>query len=213
MTKPLKEWNFEDVKTFLKNVDKKTWIVLLACAVGVLLIVVFLIIPAWIERPVLRRDIQAMEAQIRQVNSLNQKRQGWEKDLKVNGPFIEKVQKSVFSDESVSVLLGQISRMARESHVDVLASKPLPEKTVFQAPYYLKYQPIGYEFTLQGGYHDLGQLASRIETYEKLLRIQSIEILPTEKSSGRHTAELKLWAISKAAQAAVPVAGAGNAKK
>ena len=96
---------------------------------------------AWIERPVLRRDIQAMEAQIRQVNSLNQKRQGWEKDLKAYGPFIENIQKSVFTDENVGMLLGQISRLARESRVDVLASKPLAEKAVFQAPYHLKYQP------------------------------------------------------------------------
>lgn len=213
MMKPLKEWKPEDVKTFLKNVDKKTWLIVLSCAVGLLVTVVFLVIPAWFERPSLRRDIQAMEAQIRQVATLNQKRQGWDENQKVYGPFIEKVQKRVFTDESIGVLLGQFSRMARESRVDVLASKPFSEKTVFQAPFYLKYQPVGYEFTVQGGYHDLGSLISRIETHEKLLRVQSIEITPSEKDSGRQLASVKIWAISKPSQAAMPAAGAVNAKR
>lgn len=215
--KPLNRWTFADIIAFVKSVDKKTWVIVLSSAVGFLLVVILLVIPAWIERPLLRRDIQSMEAQIRQVNALNEKRDGWEENQKVFGLLIEGTQKRVFTEDSMGMLLGQISKMASESHVDVLASRPLTEKATFPAPYHLKYQPSGYEFTVQGGYHDLGHLASRIESHEKLLRIRSLEIVPEAKTPGRHVAELKLWAILKASpQAAVPAkksAKAKNAKK
>lgn len=203
--KPLKQWTFADVIAFMKSVDKKTWLVVLLCAVCFFLVTFFLVIPAWIERPLLRRDIQSMEAQIRLVNALSQKRQGWEENQKIFGDLIEKTQARVFTAEELGVLLGQVSKRASESRVDVLASKPLIEKTVFAAPYNLKYQPKGYAFTVQGGYHDLAGLASRIEGHEKLLRIRSLEIVPAAETPNRHIAELKLWAILKASpQSVVP---------
>jgi hypothetical protein len=178
-----------------------------------LLAVVLLIIPAWVERPLLRRDIQSMEAQIRQVNALNQKRLGWEEKQKEYGALIEGAQGRVFTAEDMGLLLGLVSKMASESRVDVLASKPLSEKVVFAAPYNVRYQPSGYEFTVQGGYHDLGNLASRIEGHKKLLRIRSIEIVSAEKTPDRHVAEMKLWAILKAPPQAASKAGVKNVKK
>jgi Tfp pilus assembly protein PilO len=189
---------FAEVIAFLKSVDKKVWVAGVLCTIGFFLVVVFLVIPAWIERPMLRRDIQSMETQIRQVNDLNKKRPEWEENQKVFGSLIESTRARVFTDEEMDMLLGSTSKMASESRVEVLASKPLTEKVAFAAPYHLIYQPRGYEFTVQGGYHDLGNLMSRIESHGKLLRIQSLEIVPDKKTPERHIAELKLWAILKA---------------
>ncbi|MBI4711420.1 MAG: type 4a pilus biogenesis protein PilO [Candidatus Omnitrophica bacterium] len=189
---------FADILAFVKTVDKKTWVIVVACAVVFLLVVIFLVIPAWIERPMLRRDIQGMKAQIRQINELNEKQKGWEESRKVFGALIESTQARVFTAGDMDMLLGQVSKMASESRVDVLTSKPLTEKAVFPSPYNIKYQPSGYEFSVQGGYHDLANLASRIEGHEKLLRIHSLEIVPAEKTPERHIAELTLWAIIKA---------------
>lgn len=210
--KPLSKWSFADIIEFAKHVDKKTWMTVASAAIGSLLVLIFLVIPAWVERPWLRRDIQSMESQIRQVNALSQKRPVWEENQEVFGALIEKAKSGVFTAENLGSLLGQVSKMANESRVEVLTSKPLAEKTVFVAPYNTKYQPSGYEFTLQGGYHDLGKLVSRIETYEKLLRIRSIQILPS-KQTDRHVAELKLWAITTASPGAAPGVGDNRAKK
>jgi Tfp pilus assembly protein PilO len=211
--KPLNQWTFVEVIAFIKSVDKKTWVIALSSFVGFVFLVVFLVIPAWIERPLLRRDIESMEAQIRQVNALAQKRPGWEESQRVFGALIERTGKRVFSDEDLGLLLGQVSKMADESRVDVLASKPLNEKMVFAAPFHLKYQPSGYEFSVQGGYHDLGNLASRIETHEKLLRIRSLAILTAEKTPDRQIAELQLWAIMKAPPQVKEAKPKKNAKK
>lgn len=211
--KPLSQWTFAQAIALVKSVDKKTWITVLSSAVGFLLVVVFLIVPAWIERPMLRRDIQSMEAQILQVNALSQQRQGWEENQKLFGSLIEKTQARAFTAEDMGLLLGQVSRMADASGVDVMASRPSNVRTAFAAPYNLKYQPSGYEFTMQGGYHELGELASRIETHKKLLRIRSIEIVPVEKMPERHIAELRLWAIMAAPKTVAPSKGASHAKK
>lgn len=214
--KPLKQLNFADIIAVIRSVDKRTWVVVLSSAVGFFLVIAFLVIPAWIERPMLRREIQRMEAQIRQINAMNEKLPGWEENRKVFGALIEKTQARVFTAEDLGLLLGQVSKMADASGVDVLASKPLIEKATFPAPFRLKYRPSGYEFTVQGGYHDLGDFSSRIESHEKLLRIRSIEILPSEKTPDRHVAEFKLWAILKAppqVKSTTKAVKAKNAKK
>lgn len=204
--KPLNTWSFLEGITFIKSVDKKKWMIVLSSVAAFVLVIILLVIPAWISRPLLRREIQSTEAQVRQVYALSQKQQVWKEDQRIFGSLIEETQKRFFSEESLGVLLGQISKMANESHVDVLTSKPLTEKAAFAAPYNSKYQPSGYELTVQGGYHDLGAFVSRIETHERLLRIQSIEIMPEKKTPDRHIATLKIWAIQKALpQVALPV--------
>ena len=214
--KPINQWTFAAIIEFAKGVDKKAWVAIVSGVAGFLLVLVFLIIPAWIERPMLRQQVQSMEAQIRQMNVLDGKRLLWKEDQKVFGDLISKTQSRIFTADAMESLLGQVSKMATESRVEVLASKPMSEKTVFPAPYHLKYQPSGYEFTVQGRYHDLGRFVSRLENSEKLLRIQSIQIVPAEKMPDRHIAQLKLWAILSApppAPSAVSATGKNNVKK
>jgi hypothetical protein len=210
------QWTTGEIIEFAKRVDKKTWGAVAIGSTAFLLVLVFLVFPAWIERPLLRRDIESMQAQIRQVNALSQKRAAWQQDEKVLGALIEKTQGRVLTADGLGLLLGQISKMANETRVDVLASKPFNDKVLFAAPYNAKYQPSGYEFTLQGGYHDLGTLVSMIEGYEKLLRIRSLQIVASERTPERHICGLRLWAIvvpPPAAAIKAPAAGAKSAKK
>ncbi len=204
------QWTTGEVIEFAKRVDKKTWVAVAIGSVVFFLVIVFLVFPAWIERPLLRRDVESMQAQIRQVNALSQKRAGWEKDEKILGALIEKTRVRVFTQDELGLLLGQVSKKASESRVDVLASKPMTEQTVFPAPYGAKYQPSGYEFTVQGGYHDIAYLASRIEGNEKLLRIQSLRIVASEKSPERHITGLKIWAFVVPPPSAVKAPAAGE---
>lgn len=196
--KPRNQWNTADVIDFVKGIDKKTWLVVISGAAGILLLLVFLILPAWIERPLLRRDLQSMESQIRQVEALSKKRSGWEENQSAYGAVIVKAEDRLFTSEAMGLILGQISKMASESRVDVIASKPFVEKSTFPAPFAAKYHPKGYEFTVQGGYHDLARFVSLVESHPKLLRIQSLQVRPSEKETERHFASIRLWAILSA---------------
>lgn len=210
--KQFSQMNTKDIIGFVKGVDKKTWGKFSVVAIGAVFFLIVFVYPAWIERPILRREIQGMEAQIRQVSGLNQKKPVWEEDQRSFSDVLERTNGRLFSREGVGLLLGQVSKLAVESKVDVLASKPVNEKIVYAAPYNSKYEANGYDFTLQGGYHDFGMLANRIETYSRLLRIQSIHILPSEKTPGKQISEWRLSAISKSTQPAVAM-GPYNAKK
>ena len=211
--KPLKQLTMAEVIGFVKRVDKKTWVTVAVTVVGVMLLWVVLIYPAWIERPALRREIQEMTKQIIQVNTLNEKRPVLEENLKVYEDVLGKTKERLFTSEGIGLLLGQVSKLADESHVEVLSSQPLDEKITYGAPYNAKYSANGYEFTVQGGYHDLGRLVGRIESYDKLLRIQQFQINPSDKAMERHRAELRILAFTVAPPLPVTVKKASNAKK
>ena len=51
--KPLNHWTTGEIIEIIKRVDKKTWSVIGSTSVISLLVLVFFIIPAWIERPML----------------------------------------------------------------------------------------------------------------------------------------------------------------
>ena len=196
--KAVKQMTLADIIEFAKSVDKKTWVTVAVSAVGIMLLWFVLIGPAWIERPALRREVQEMTKQIIQVNALNEKRPLLEGDLKAYNELLAKTKDRLFTSDGIGLLLGQVSKLADESRVDVLASRPQNDKLAYAAPYNAKYAANGYEFTVQGGYHELGQLVGRIESYDKLLRIQRLQISGSEKNQERHQAELRVLAFTVA---------------
>ncbi len=217
--KPAKALSMATIIGFAKNADKKTWMVLAAATVGVILLWFGLIGPAWVERPVLRREIQDMTKLMIQVNALNEKRPILERNQKVYADIIANARGRLFTNEGIGMLLGQVSKLADDSHVEVLASRPQEGNVIYAVPYDERYSASGYEFTVQGRYHDLGKLAGRIESYDKLLRIQLFRISSSEKNPERQRTELKVLAITAApprppaATKSKKSAKASNAKK
>lgn len=200
-----------DIMAFVKSVDKKTWMRAAAITAGVLVLWFFVIWPAWFERPALRREIQTMTNQIRQVTALNQKRPTLEKNLKDYNDVITSAKGRLFTTEEIGLLLGQISKMADESKVEVISSKPQNEKITYAPPYNAKYSARACDFSLLGGYHELGKFISRLESYGKLLRIQSLYIRPSDKNPEQHAADLRVLAITVAPP--LPPVKVTNAKK
>ena len=95
-----------------------------------------------------------------------------------------------------SLLLGVISKMAEESKASVIASKPTEYAEKFPLPFNDQYEGNSYDFSLEGGYHDLGTFISKIESNDKLLRVQSFSIRPQEDGAEKHLADVNLSAVS-----------------
>lgn len=193
--KPLKQWTKQELIDFFKGVDKKTWVVIGASLAGVGILWFFLIGPAWFERPRLRSEIQKMDTQIRQYQMLDQKRLKLEENQKVFSQLLADVQARLFGEEDLALLLGQISKLAYDARVDIAASKPKAEAVEFPAPYASRYEAVAYDFTMQGGYHQLGKFSAALESYPKWLRIQKIKITPLKDDALRHLAQFELVAI------------------
>lgn len=210
--KSFNQWNIKNIIEFSRHVDKKTWVKISIIVLGALLFLIFVVVPAWIERPLIRRKIESLQAQIRQANALNQKRLIWEEHQSQFGEVITKTQARLFAMEEIELLLGQVSRMAADSRVDMLSSKPLPAKIIYPEPYHSRYQANSYAFSVYGEYHDFGRFAGCVESNDRLLRIQSIHIIPSDKWPGKQIAEWQISAISASPQQTATVS-TPNAKK
>ncbi len=194
--KPLQQLTAADVIEFLKSVDKKTWV---QVGIGVIVLIALwslILEPAWIERFQLKSQIKSIQGQIQTVVTLNQKKALWDRQQKEFSELIDKTRVRLFQKEEVSLLLGQVSKLARDAKVNVIASKPQGEKSGFPAPYDSQYQGSSYDFAVEGGYHDLGRFTSLVESYPKLLRIQSLKIMPIDKTPEKQIAELRIMAVS-----------------
>ncbi|OQA56187.1 MAG: Pilus assembly protein, PilO [Candidatus Omnitrophica bacterium ADurb.Bin277] len=205
--KPLKQWTKQDLIDLLKHVDKRTWLMIAAAVVGLSALWFVLIGPAWIKRPYLRREIQNMDTQLRQYQILNQKRIKLEEDRKTYQALFEETKVRLYEEGDIALLLGQVSKLAHDAKVDMIASRPQKDSVLYPKPYQDRYLAVGYDFTMQGGYHQLARLAAAIESYPKLLRIQKIQIVPSKDDQSRHVAQFDLVAIAGKA-----AAGQGNAK-
>ncbi len=193
--KPLQQWTKQELIDFLKGVDKRTWVIISASLVGMGVLWILLIGPAWIERPRLRSEIQKMDAQIRQYQMLDQKRMKLEENQKIFSQLLADAQLRLFGEEDLALLLGQVSKLANDARVDIAASKPKAEAMEFPAPYANRYEAVAYDFTMQGGYHQLGKFSAALESYPKWLRIQKIKITPLKDDALRHLAQVELVAI------------------
>ena len=195
--KPIRQWTKQDLIGFVKGVDKKTWGMVGGGIAGIALLWFFFIAPAWIERPRLSGSIREMDAQLRQYQVLNQRRLRLEEDMKVFTKLFDETKARLYKEGDIALLLGQVAKLASDSKVDMIASKPKSETVVFPKPYGDRYQTVSYDFTMQGGYHQIGKLAAALESHPKLIRIQKIQIVPDKDKTERHVVQFEIAAISE----------------
>jgi len=194
--KPIQEWTGADFILFAKSVDRKTWIRVGGIALAVVLFAVFVGWPAWFMRTHVKTMIQVIEGQIVRLETQRRNEKGWRKDKEECEKFIAGVHRRLYDMNRLSLLLGEISKLAEESGVSVIASRPQDKPESFPKPYDAKYRADLYDFTVEGDYHALGRFISRIESHERQLRVQFFNINPREKNPESHILNLTLSAVS-----------------
>ena len=194
--KPIQQWTTADIIELLKGVDKGTWIRIGIGSAAAFILIYFLIWPAWVARPGIYKEIKAIETQIQTTNTLYRKKPELEKNRDEDMKYIQAQKTRLYLPGESSLLLGAISKKAEASKVSVIGSKPVDYLEKFPVPFDAQYEGSAYIFTLEGGYHDLGGFISKIETNEKLLRIQSFHLQPQNDNPQKHVADLSLSAVS-----------------
>ena len=188
------------ILAWLKTVDRKTWFLI---AGGLLVFVaayVFLIQPAWFQRPALKKKIVEVETQTMRLKALLPRRpelQGQKENTKT---FISDFQKRLFKEDEMAFLLGRISKLAQDAQVEVLSSKPMEQSESFPGPYSDKYKKFIYLLSVEGGYHQIADLVSRLESYPQYFQIQSLAIAAQGDSVDRQTADITVMAVSHAGE-------------
>lgn len=192
----------KNILDFLKKVDKKTWIQISLGLVFGSLLVFFIIWPAWIKRVEIHSKIKALEGQIKTLEILSQKKAEWSKNKETYLQLIQATKGRLLEPGEAALLLGAISKLAKESRTSIIASQPKEFLDKFPPPFDLQYEARLYDFSLEGAYHDMGAFISRIESNPKLLRIQLFSLLPNEANPKSRAGSITLSAVSvKRAQA------------
>lgn len=195
MNKPFYQWSSQELLAYLKGMDRKTQIKFLIWVGGVGLFFVFIFFPAWIIRPqidnqveALRSQIQIVQGQIGQEPKLVEDKQKYETSLK-------RIRERLFNEDEMQRLLGLLAEMGQKSKVTLLSSKPDETAAKLPVPFDQSYAVSSYFISVEGGYHDLADFVSKIENYQKLLKVEEYLISPQEKTPKTHLCELKISAF------------------
>jgi hypothetical protein len=92
---------------------------------------------------------------------------------------LAKTTARVFKSDQIHKFLDALSEMARESRVNIESLAPMTVKSRREElPYPLPkgYKLVGYELVGKAGFHELGDLISRLESSDFFVRTESIKI-------------------------------------
>lgn len=194
--KPFNQWTAADLVDIAKKVDKKTWIKIGIGAAMAGVIFIFFVWPAWFERARVLGQIRAIRDQIAALEMLTGKKDEWLRDQAEFKKLIGDTQGRLFQTTETSLLLGAISKLADESKVSIIASRPKDATDEIPPPFDQQYKANLYDFTVEGDYHAVAAFVSRIESNPKLLRILVYQMKPREKTPETHLADITMSAIS-----------------
>lgn len=196
--KPLNQWSVQDIRGVIQGIDRKAWIKIGAGVTGAVVFLVFIFWPAWMLRPGVRRQVRELEDKIRVMETLTVRRPVLFKTKEDSLKVIQAAKEQLFQPGGTTLLLGSISQLADESKVKIIASSPKDVVEKFPEPFDTQYEGSLYEFTVEGGYHDIGLFVSKIESQAKLLRIHSFYLRPNKESENAvaHLADLGISAVS-----------------
>lgn len=194
--KPIQQWTAADIIDFLKSVDKKTWIKIAVGAGIAAVLIVFIVWPAWIMRLDIRKQIKTIEGQMKSLETLGPKRAEWLKNKELYLKIIEEAKKRLFIPQETSLLLGQISKKAEDAKISIISSMPKEYDSKFPPPFDQQYDASLYQYSLEGGFHEVGKFLASIESNDKLLQLQTAHILPNEASQKSHSATVLVTAVA-----------------
>lgn len=192
------QWTFKDILEKTKSFDRRTWTLVISASLILILFVVFLAFPAWIFRFDVKRKARDISTNITSLENLVKRKPDLEKKKIEHLAFIKGSQEHLFKAQEMALLLGTISKMANETGVAIISSSPKENVQKFPAPFDARYEAGQYDFMVEGGYHQIGSLISRIESNSKLLRVEAFGLTP-HADTARQDAEVASLTVSAVA--------------
>ena len=187
-----------DIVKYVKGIRKDVWIKIGIATAAVLILIVVFIWPAWITRLVIRGKMGDLQKQVKTTQGLLQKKPLLLKDKANIVKFNSEVKNRLYEEGETSLLLGSVSKLALESGVSVVSSTPKSFNGTFPPPFDSLYMAGVYDFTIEGGFHELADFVSKIENYGKVLRIQSFYLRDSDESpADKRLADISLIAVAK----------------
>ncbi len=195
--KPINQMTTADLLELAQKIDKKTWIKIGIGSAVALIFIIFIVWPAWFEGAKVKGEIASIENQIVRLQTLKRNEKTWLQNKAEYSQYIQDVKARLFFPGEASLLLGKIAKLADESKVSIIASTPRDAQANFPKPYDASFKADLYDFTVEGGYHEMAAFISHIENYPQILRVELFQLSPNEENAAKHLAEITLSAVSK----------------
>lgn len=197
MVELLKIKSGQELLGYFRGLDRKSRIRLGFAFLGGLFFFGFIFWPAWIVRPQIQSQTQALrnavfsaEAQIRQEPKLLEEKKRLE-------AFIRETHHRLLTENDTQQLTGILTEMSERSRMVLLSSQPQTETQAIPAPFNQRYAVLSFVLAVEGGYHALASFISEVENHPKTLRVDEFSTTPREESPGILVGEIRLSAFFK----------------
>lgn len=165
----LERWDRESSKR------EKILLTLLTILLPLFLFYKLYYIPSQDKIRVLTEDIKKLELEIAKLESVVKKERELQIQLKERKNFLEEIKLILPSEQEIPKLLKDVSLMAKKNGLELISFIPKGEE---KRDYY---DIILFDINLKGNFYDILRFLNEVIKHERLIKLNSIELLPQEK--------------------------------
>jgi len=114
---------------------------------------------------------------------------GFKRDISAHKEKVDSYERMLPAEQEIPTLLENLSNMAKSSGVKIEGITPIARKEEGKRPSEV-YQEIPILITAESGYHELGQLLSKLESAERFMKVADIEMKSVKLTPKRHSVQL-----------------------
>lgn len=192
--KPWTQWSGRDLLMYFRGFDRRQQRKYLVCALGGLLLTVFVVFPAWFQRPQIQNQIAVLRAQIAQGEAQIKNHPKLIEERRLCENFIQDIRSRLFGPDEREGLLGVLAGMAKKSGLS-LTSTETGESKISKEPFAGEYPMVTYTVSFEGGFSPLADFVSEIENYSKPLVISRLSITSRAEQPGSLLGQLTVSAV------------------
>lgn len=192
--RPWTQWSSREFLQYLRSFDRRQQRRCLLYALGGILLALFVVFPAWCQRPQIMGQVLALRSQIVQGEIQIRNHPKLLEERRLYEGFIQDVQSRLFKPDEREGVLGILAGMTKKSGLS-LTSTETGESQTSKEPLSGRYPTATYTITLEGGYHTLADLVSGIENYPKPLVISRLSMTSRADSQGVLLGQLTVSAV------------------
>ncbi len=116
------------------------------------------------------------------------------KELADTKGIIDSYNSSIAESDKKTVLIGEVSDLAKRANVKVLSIKPKPYTDLLPERFEDYFGAINYEFALECSYHDFGKFVNLIESFDYFLSINKFVIVGDKEKKNTLAIDLVITA-------------------
>lgn len=198
--KPFYKWTSKEMADYLKGLDRKTQVRILAISLGSLAFLIFIAWPAWILRPQIQSRLDTLRIQNRTAQTTIYQEPKILEERKEHEAMVAQAAGRLLKEGEGERVVGILAGLAEKSRVSLVSVEPEsddPEAGAKLAPPFdAKYRRFSYWVTVEGGYHSLAQFVSEIENHPKILRVEELRIAAKEETPRAHLGQALVSAFA-----------------